>query len=388
MTNGTQFKKLPRLSSEENAEFIRMNTMYNNKAVTLASLMTVLFMSISMIAAYLSYELDPAGAREFWYVLPYHIACIVISAIVLIVMVILRKKKLSHLMISDIVALVQVFMILGFLLASSHVEIPVIGIKNINAIIIYMIIVGLLLRFQIVITMALEVLISATTIIMLIYEKNDISNFYASLINLLSTTVVAVVTAFIYWDLRKENYISIKKLEYLASSDGLTRLNNRRSFDVYIEREWQQVKNDDLSIALLFIDVDYFKRFNDIYGHAEGDKCLRAVADVISASIRKSDFAARYGGEEFIVSMTGINSENAKRIAFTMLEALRELNMPHSDSVAPYVTISIGCMICHPGQPGAVSMSKFIEMADSAMYMAKNQGRNRFIIHPESSDKQ
>jgi len=229
-------------------------------------------------------------------------------------------------------------------------------------------------------------MISVTTIIMLLYEKSDISNFYASLLNLLSTTVVAIVTAFIYWDLRKENYISIKKLEYLASSDGLTRLNNRRSFDVYIEREWSYVKNDNTTIALLFIDVDYFKRFNDIYGHAEGDKCLRAVADVISASIRKSDFAARYGGEEFIVSMTGINAENAKRIAFKMLESLRELNMPHCDSVAPYVTISIGCMICNPVKQESISMNNFVEMADSAMYMAKNQGRNRFIIHPESFD--
>ncbi|MCL1906001.1 MAG: GGDEF domain-containing protein, partial [Clostridiales bacterium] len=244
---------------------------------------------------------------------------------------------------------------------------------------------GFFLRFRISVTLVLEALYVVAVVLFLFIEKSYIPNFYPSLINVVCSFVLASCAAFMYWNSRKNNFLSTKKLETLASSDYLTRLHNRRSFDAYIECEWQHVRNENLCISLFFIDVDHFKKYNDFYGHPEGDKCLCAIADIIATSVRKSDFAARYGGEEFVVSLTGANEEIAKRVANDILNAMRDHKIPHEASVVPYVTLSIGCMICHPGKRGDIGMEDFMQMADDALYMAKEQGRDRIVFHPESA---
>lgn len=372
------------LSPDDRKEFNNSNSEYNSGVTIFLSVIVAVLLCFSMVAGYLTYKSGAEGVGEFRVVLPYHIACIIMSIAVLVIMVFIRKRNMSHHLLSDVVAIAQVCMIMLLFLISSHIEIPVIGIKNINALIILMFVIGFFLRFRIVVTLALEVIFTAAAIIFLIIERNDISNFYPSVVNVFCAFVLASFSAIMYWFLRKSNFMSTKKLELLASSDHLTRLHNRRGFDAYIEREWIRAKNEKLCLSLLFIDVDNFKKFNDIYGHVAGDRCLCAIADSLAASIRKNDFAARYGGEEFVVSLTGANAEIVDRIAGKMIDAMREQNIPHSDSVAPYVTISIGCMICPPSKRAAIDLEAFIMMADDALYMAKDQGRNRIVIHPDA----
>jgi len=373
-----------KLSPEDQVEFDRMNTEYNSRVTLFLSGITALMLSAAMAVGYVSYTSGAKGVDEFWLVLPYHIACIALSVVACFTIAFIRRKQLQRNLISDVVSVVQICMLMLIFQISSHVEIRIIGIKNINAMIIVMFALGFFLRYRIGLTLILEAAFTSATIAFLFIEKNDISNFYPSVINIICSFVVASFAAVLYWDSRKSHFLSTKRLELLATSDALTRLHNRRSFDVYIERAWRRAGSANHYIMLFFIDVDHFKRYNDIYGHIEGDKCLCAIADTISASVRKNDFVARYGGEEFVVTLTGENTEIAERVAEEMLNALREQNIPHGDSVAPYITISIGCMICKPDQHGTAGMDELIKKADAALYMAKDQGRNRLVMHPDA----
>jgi diguanylate cyclase (GGDEF)-like protein len=373
-----------RLSPEDRAEFDMMNTKYNGEATIIISAFTIILLSISMFVAFVSYSFDSKGVREFWIIFPYHCACIVLSAAALIIMLILRKKDMLQRKISDVVAMVQTCLIMSIFMAVAHVEVPYIGIKNIDVFIIIMFTVGTFLRFKIDYTLVIEAIYTVATIIFICCEKQYLANFYPSIINVICAFIAASGAAFMHWDSRKKYYLSTKKLEALASSDYLTRLQNRRSFDFYIDQEWHRAGSENLPIALFFIDVDHFKKYNDLYGHVEGDSCLCAVAGIISDSVRKNDFVARYGGEEFVVSLTGVNAEIAMRIANNILNGICGLKMPHGDSVAPYVTLSLGCMIYRPGRQKEIDQNSFIKMADAALYMAKEQGRNRFVIHPNA----
>jgi diguanylate cyclase (GGDEF)-like protein len=378
------FSKISKLKPEEREPYNRMNTHFNSRATLYLSLMCTALLSGSMLIGYLSHMGGATGVDEFWIILPYHITAAVLSSMVFIAMKVIQKKKMTRHIATDILSVFQICLIMTLFLISSHVEIPVIGIKNINVFIIAMFALTFILRLNITITLTLEILFTAAAVSFLLYEKNEISNFYPSLINILCSFVVSLYAAFMYYNARADSYIAARKLENLASSDHLTRLHNRRSFDAYIESEWQRAYNEQQSIALLFIDVDHFKRYNDLYGHLEGDQCLCAVAEILSKSIRKSDFAARYGGEEFVVEMTGANIQSAQRVADNILSAIRIKHIPHSDSVVPYVSLSIGCMICIPSSSDSAQMADFIKQADCALYMAKEQGRNRIVFHPET----
>ena len=351
----------------------------------LLSVVVIILLSGSMLVGYFSSTAGAEGVDEFWLILPYHITCIALSFIVFIAMLVLRKKQLPHHFMSNILSIVQICSIMLLFLISAHAEIQVLGIKNINTFIIVMFALGLLLRFSIRMTLLLQAGFTAVIVIFLIAEKHDISNFYPSIVNIICAYVISSLSSFTYWSTRKKHFLLTKSLEFLATSDPLTRLHNRRSFDVYFEREWQRAMDENLYITLFFIDVDNFKKYNDLYGHLQGDKCLCTIADTLASAVRKNDFAARYGGEEFVVSVSGDNTDVAHRIADEMLDTLRKKNIPHGDSVAHHVTMSIGCMIHRPGKTDGISMQSFIRMADEALYMAKEQGRNRIVFHPESA---
>jgi len=377
-------ERINNLSSEERTEFNEINTTYNNGAAMLVSVVLAVVLICSTLVGYITYTSGVEGVNEFWLIFPYHIYGIVLSIVAFIVMAIIRKKHMSHHLISDIVALVQICILMAIVLISAHVEIPAIGIKNLSVIIMIMFAFGLFFRFRIITTLIVEVLFTVIAIVFLLFEKNDISNFYPSLINVAGACVAASSTAVMYWNSRKNCFRAKKGLEALVSFDTLTRLHNRRSFDAYFEHEWQHACNENLYVTLFMIDVDHFKKYNDLYGHIEGDKCLATIADSIKSAVRKNDFSARYGGEEFLVSLTGVSHEVAAKVANKMLNAICERNIPHGDSVAPYVTVSIGCMIYRPDKHETFSREDIIKMADAALYMAKKQGRNRFVIHPEA----
>ena len=166
-------------------------------------------------------------------------------------------------------------------------------------------------------------------------------------------------------------------LEKLSGTDGLTALANRRHFDEVLEREWQRALRNQSSVSLLMIDIDFFKAYNDRYGHLMGDDCLRFVAKAIAETVqRPTDLTARYGGEEFACILPDTDLDGALAVAHKIQESIRALNIPHSGStVANYVTVSIGVASVIPseGQPS----DQFVDSADMSLYQSKQGGRNQ-----------
>lgn len=181
-------------------------------------------------------------------------------------------------------------------------------------------------------------------------------------------------------ELRKAN-LHLKQqqemLERLAVIDGLTEIPNRRKFDEVLDTEWRRAERAAEPVALILMDIDHFKGFNDYYGHASGDECLRKVAQGLACSLgRASDFLARYGGEEFAVILPCASAESATEIAEKIRGNIESLNIPHAASqVSDHVTLSLGIALLVPSREA--SPRNLIERADHALYRAKTKGRNR-----------
>lgn len=166
-------------------------------------------------------------------------------------------------------------------------------------------------------------------------------------------------------------------LRTLAMADGLTGLANRRMFDAAVDKRWRQCAREQLPFSILMLDVDYFKRFNDRYGHQAGDDCLREVAKAISKHVnRPLDLAARYGGEEFACLLPATDAEGALALADAILDEVRALGMEHGNSdAAPIVTLSAGFATLVPDLSS--SSTALLKMADEQLYRAKDKGRNQ-----------
>ncbi|MBM4054199.1 MAG: diguanylate cyclase [Planctomycetes bacterium] len=173
---------------------------------------------------------------------------------------------------------------------------------------------------------------------------------------------------------------SNRKLQLLSYVDGLTGIANRRHFDEMLDKEWRRSLRDKTSLTLLLLDVDFFKKFNDSYGHQAGDECLKQVAKTIHGIVnRPGDLAARYGGEEFAIILTEMNREHAVVFAEKVRESIELLKIPHKHStVSDHVTCSIGVSVVIPNKN--ISPGTLIESADKALYNAKLEGRNRIKI--------
>lgn len=170
------------------------------------------------------------------------------------------------------------------------------------------------------------------------------------------------------------------RLEYLAQTDGLTQVANRRHFDHCLAQSWQKAEHTQHPLTLLLFDVDQFKRYNDFYGHQAGDHCLVQIAEAAQQMIRHpDDLVARYGGEEFAIILPNTGMRGAIRVAKRLRESVRALALPHAYSeVSSVVTVSIGMSICIPSSQS--SPQDLITQADRALYMAKQQGRDRYIL--------
>ncbi len=170
-----------------------------------------------------------------------------------------------------------------------------------------------------------------------------------------------------------------EQLSELSIRDALTGLYNRRHFDAVLDTEWRRSRRASSSIALLMVDVDCFKMLNDTYGHQRGDDCLRDIARVIEAQPRRShDIAARYGGEEFAVLLPGAELPGALKVAESIRQAVRELNLENTGSFAGKITVSIG--VCCRSPLMAESFEFLMREADKALYRAKELGRDRVEI--------
>lgn len=166
-------------------------------------------------------------------------------------------------------------------------------------------------------------------------------------------------------------------LRQLVFIDGLTGVANRRCFDERLGTEWRRAARNAAPLALLMLDVDYFKRYNDRYGHQVGDECLRRVAGAVKdCLLRPADLAARYGGEEFAFILPGTEFEGAMALAAGMEQRVRGLQIEHSDSdTAKVVTVSLGVSMCLPWPEG--DPASLLALADAQLYRAKHSGRGR-----------
>lgn len=180
---------------------------------------------------------------------------------------------------------------------------------------------------------------------------------------------------------------SNRELHRLSSLDGLTGIANRRQFDEVLEREWQRSVRNDTPLSLILLDIDYFKPFNDRYGHQAGDDCLRMVARTLDRVVqRPTDLVARYGGEEFVVVLPDTNQAGAEAVARELLKEVRNLGIIHEASkVTDHLTLSIGTTTRDSGQPG--SATDLVAAADQALYLAKEHGRNRVETTIAPTDK-
>jgi len=207
--------------------------------------------------------------------------------------------------------------------------------------------------------------------------------------------LITLVANFVAWKNGKRNYLlrlreeffiedlneANAKLDKVSRSDALTGLFNRRHFNEYLALTWQRARLANEPVTLLMLDVDHFKAFNDHYGHQAGDECLKHIATALTQYLRKpGDLTARYGGEEFVAVLHPTSPDEAHDIAQRVRRIIEDLRMRHErSSVAPVVTVSIGIGVCLPDSNGSSEMSpeQLIDLADKALYIAKNEGRNR-----------
>jgi len=181
-------------------------------------------------------------------------------------------------------------------------------------------------------------------------------------------------------NMRKQLHKANRKLKMMSVRDGLTGLANRRHFDEVIQKEMSRAMRTETSISLLLADIDYFKPFNDNYGHQAGDDCLKAVGQAMMDTIKRpGDLTARYGGEEFAFILPETSLENASELAESLRIAIEELSITHHYStVSKKVTLSCGIASVSPkkGQDNEALIHGLIETADKNLYHAKEKGRN------------
>ncbi|NET27208.1 PAS domain S-box protein [Okeania sp. SIO1I7] len=186
---------------------------------------------------------------------------------------------------------------------------------------------------------------------------------------------IAIQQSQLYQQLQNANH----ELYQLATLDGLTKIANRRCFDRYLEKEWLRMGREKKPLSLIMCDIDFFKKYNDTYGHQKGDECLQQVAKAISKVVKRStDLVARYGGEEFAIILPNTNLEGAIHIANIVQQEVYKLQIPHRNSpIYQQVTLSLGVssMIAFP----EATYKSLIAAADRALYQAKQRGRNQVI---------
>ena len=191
---------------------------------------------------------------------------------------------------------------------------------------------------------------------------------------------------------RAETQLKLKRksdlLHRLASIDPMTEVGNRRRFDDVLDREWRRAARQEQLLSLAFVDVDHFKLYNDEYGHAAGDECLRKVARAMASVVRRAeDFLARYGGEEFAVILPGTDLRGAKHVGETLRKKVESLAIPHAGNPGiERVSVSIGVatVLAAP----KVSPVTLVEAADAQLYRAKESGRNRVSPSSDSPERE
>ena len=204
-------------------------------------------------------------------------------------------------------------------------------------------------------------------------------HFYAGTVGIFTALVVYATRSTTlqarYIRVQRELHVARDRLEQMALTDALTNTANRRRFDDALTLEWNRAIRNRHPLALLLIDIDYFKMLNDRYGHPAGDRCLVSVALALQSALpRSGDLLARYGGEEFAAILPSTDEAGARLVALTMQDAIRALKIRNETSTGLFVTVSVGIAVFESAHAGT---AEIIEAADQALYRAKQLGRNR-----------
>ena len=228
--------------------------------------------------------------------------------------------------------------------------------------------------------------VAANVIVMFVYLAvgNELQlpghEFAYDSLAVIAANLFCATVAYMHERTSRMRYLEACLLREMVARDGLTGIQNRRMFDQHIQRVWQQAVREQERVAVLLADIDCFKDYNDRYGHQAGDECLRAVAVSLSQCARRPlDFVARYGGEEFAVILYEASSEYVAEVLTRIQRSVAELNIPHEASrIASRLTLSIGAAFVLPTSGRA--HEGLIQLADEALYSAKEQGRNRVVV--------
>jgi len=202
--------------------------------------------------------------------------------------------------------------------------------------------------------------------------------------NLLQQLGVHVAIAIQQSTLFEKLQATNKELERLASYDGLTQVANRRLFDTFLQKEWRRMLREESWLSLILCDIDYFKPYNDTYGHLAGDSCLQQVAAAISSVVKRpADLVARYGGEEFAIILPNTHLSGAIEVGEKICTQINQLKIPHQGSLVSHqITLSLGIASIFPR--AGESPTILINAADQALYQAKEQGRDRICTNKVS----
>jgi diguanylate cyclase (GGDEF)-like protein len=199
-------------------------------------------------------------------------------------------------------------------------------------------------------------------------------------ISMVAVNIFCASVAYMHEKTSRMRFLEAGLLREMVARDGLTGIHNRRMFDQHIARVWHQAVREGRRMAVLLVDIDCFKDYNDRYGHQAGDECLRAVAASLNQCARRPmDFVARYGGEEFAVVLYEATRDSVAEVLARIQRSIGQLNIPHAASrVAPRLTVSIGAAYVLPGANR--THVGLVQLADEALYAAKEQGRNRVVV--------
>src|SRR5450631_2251427 len=231
--------------------------------------------------------------------------------------------------------------------------------------------------------------VAANVIVMLAYLvvgselELPVDEFGYDALALVAANLFGASVVYMHEKTSRMRFLEACLLREMVARDGLTGIQNRRMFDQHIERVWQQAVREEERIAVLLVDIDCFKDYNDRYGHQAGDECLRAVAVSLSQCARRPlDFVARYGGEEFAVVLYEASREYVAEVLTRIQRSIAELNIPHGASrVASRLTVSVGAALILPNSNR--TPDGLVQLADEALYSAKEQGRNRVVVMEE-----
>lgn len=227
--------------------------------------------------------------------------------------------------------------------------------------------------------------LASATAILVCFAATSIATGVVSAVflrSLLVLTVTWAMGAMVYGDIERSarrSFLEDALIAEMVERDGLTGLMNRRALDGYLQRVWQQAQRDGRTLAMLMIDIDHFKQYNDTYGHQAGDAALRAIAQLLQSFTRRPlDIAARYGGEEFVVVLYDMAHNHLEELAERIRQLAEVMTVSDAESVqAPSITVSIGAGVVEP-TAGRTSQGA-LQFVDEALYEAKKAGRNRVV---------